>query len=256
MRNPPDDDLLHAYVDGQLDPEARKAVERDLARHPDRAALARLWMADVADLRAALADLPPPPASRALDPAVIRAEQAARNRVRMAIAASLVLCLGLGSLGGWQARGWQTQVAEMSARALPMSDAIAAYKLMVVDRSARIDFTASDVGALQTWLEQSVGPKAKLPDLGTAGFRPIGGRLFATEGGTAAMVLYTDADGRTLSFYVRPPESPQRLLPTGKRTDGGLLARYGTLHGLLYAVVGPEASVGASDVARVLDQQT
>lgn len=249
-----DDDDLHAYVDGRLDDDARRTIEQHLARHPEQAARARAWAQDARALRDELDDLPLPPFNPALDPAAIRAGQAARIRSRWAIAASLLLCLGLGTVGGWQARDWRA--ADMSLPALPMSDAIAAYKLMVVDRSAPVDFNGSNVGDMQAWLVRNVGPEAKLPDLGAAGFQPRGGRLFATEGGTAAMVLYQDATGKTLSFYVRPPESPQRLLPAGQRADGGLVARYGTRQGLLFAVVGPQASLGETAVSRALDEQT
>ncbi|WP_233235468.1 anti-sigma factor [Bordetella sp. LUAb4] len=249
-----DEDVLHAYADGRLDDEARQAIERRFARHPDQATRARAWAQDARKLRDELDDVPLPDFNPALDPAAIRAGQAARLRSRWAIAASLVLCLGLGTVGGWQARDWRA--ADTSLRALPMSDAIAAYKLMVVDRSAPVDFSGSNAEEMQAWLARSVGPGAKLPDLGTAGFQPRGGRLFATERGAAAMVLYQDAEGHTLSFYVRPPESPQRLLPAGQRADGGLIARYGTRQGLLFAVVGPEASLDRNAVSRALDEQT
>ena len=70
------------------------------------------------------------------------------------------------------------------------------------------------------------------------------------------MVLYEDDAGRKLSFYVRPPESAHRLLAAGERVDGELLARYGSRHGLNYAVVGKADSLGEKAVARALDEQT
>ncbi len=71
--------------------------------------------------------------------------------------------------------------------------------------------------------------------------------------GAAAMVLYEDAAGRTLSFYIRPPESANRLLAAGERPDGALLARYGSARGFNYAVVGRADSVGEAAVARALE---
>ena len=70
------------------------------------------------------------------------------------------------------------------------------------------------------------------------------------------MVLYEDPAGRTLSFYVRPPESAHRMIAAGKRVDGELLARYGSLQGFNYAVVGPADSLGEKAVATALDEQT
>lgn len=168
------------------------------------------------------------------------------------MAASFVFCVGLGTLGGWQARGWNAPPP-----IAPMSDAVEAYRMMVVDQTAKVDYRPTGAGDLQGWLTRRVGASAKLPDLSAAGFRPVGGRLFTTDSGaTAAMVLYEDAAGRTLSFYMRPAESKHRLLPAGQRVDGALLARYGSVNGLNYAVVGPAGSLGEKAVVQALDQQT
>ncbi|AIO65515.1 anti-sigma factor family protein [Burkholderia oklahomensis] len=249
MNIPPDEHDLQAYVDGRLDADARAAVERYLAHHPGRAAQVRRWRQDAQQLRAALDSIAMPAPTRALDPAALRARRAEHARARLAVAASLVLCVGLGATGGWLAHGLN------SSPAAPMSDAVAAYKLMVVDRSARVDVVQKQPGELQAWLAREVGASVRLPDLSGAGFAPVGGRLFATERGTAAMVLYEDAAGRTLSFYVRPPESANRLLAAGKRADGELLARYGSVRGFNYAVVGQADSVGEAAVAHALDEQ-
>ncbi|KWF33807.1 anti-sigma factor family protein [Burkholderia pseudomultivorans] len=251
MNIPPDEHDLHAYVDGQLDDDARAAVERYLALHPESAEQVKRWQQDAQRLRAALASMQMPEDNPALDPAAIRARRAERTRMRFAMAASFVFCIGLGTFGGWQARGWNAPAA-----VAPMSDAVEAYKMLVVDRAAKVDFRPTSAAELQTWLTRRVGASAMLPDLSAAGFRPIGARLFATERGAAAMVLYQDDAGRTLSFYLRPPESAHRLLAAGERVDGALLARYGSLRGLNYAVVGPADSLAEKAVARALDEQT
>ncbi|SAI32870.1 transmembrane regulator [Bordetella ansorpii] len=249
MNQVPSEDDLHAYVDGQLDDAAHAAVERYLSRHPERARQVQDWQRDAQRLRAAIAGVPMPRVNPALDPAMIRARRAARTRSWMAIAASLLFCVAIGSLGGWQARGWR-----MASAVAPMSDAVAAYRLMVVDRTAPVDFAASSQDELQGWLDRNVGLAAKMPDLAPAGFRPVGGRLFATESGAAAMVIYQDAVGRTLSFYVRPPLSAHRLLVAGERTEGGLIARYGSRQGVLYAMVGPADAFSLQGVANALNR--
>ncbi|HGL4260725.1 anti-sigma factor family protein [Burkholderia dolosa] len=251
MNIPPDEHDLQAYVDGQLDGDARAAVERYLALHPERAEQVKQWRQDAQRLRAALESVRMPDDNPALDPAAIRARRAERTRMRFAMAASFVFCIGLGTFGGWQARGWNAPPA-----VAPMSDAVEAYRMMVVDRAAKVDFKPSSAGELQAWLTTRVGKSAVLPDLSAAGFRPVGGRLFATGHGAAAMVLYQDDAGRTLSFYLRPPESAQRLMAAGERVDGQLLARYGSVNGMNFAVVGPADSLAEKAVVRVLDQQT
>ena len=248
----PDEHDLQAYVDGQLDDDARAAVERYLALHPESAEQVKQWQQDAQRLRAALESVRMPGANPVLDPAAIRARRAERTRMRFAMAASFVLCIGLGTFGGWQARGWNA-----APPIAPMSDAVEAYRMMVVDQIAKVDYRPTGAGDLQGWLTRRVGASAKLPDLSTAGFRPVGGRLFTTDSGaTAAMVLYEDDAGRTLSFYLRPAESEHRLLPAGQRVDGTLLARYGSVNGINFAVVGPADSLGETAVVRALDAQT
>ncbi|MBU9126955.1 anti-sigma factor [Burkholderia multivorans] len=248
----PDEHDLQAYVDGQLDDDARAAVERYLALHPESAEQVKQWQQDAQRLRAALESVRMPGENPALDPAAIRARRAERARMRFAMAASFVFCVGLGTFGGWQARGWNAQPA-----VAPMSDALNAYRMLVVNRTAKVDYRPSGANDLQRWLTTRVGTSAKLPDLSAAGFRPVGGRLFTTDvGATSAMVLYEDDAGRTLSFYVRPAESSRRLLPSGQRMDGPLLARYGSVNGLNFAVVGPADSLEEKAVVRALDQQT
>ena len=244
--NEPSEHDIHAYVDGRFEGEQRAAVELYLARHPERAAEVQAWQRDAQHLRAALG-MPALPANPALDPAAIRTRRRQRAMTRLALAASLVLCLGLGSWGGWQARGWQV------ARAMPpMGDALAAYRLLAQEPGARPDLVPQHPGDLQAWLDRHFARHVPLPDLHGAGFRPVGGRLFATEQGAAAMVLYQDAAGHAISFYVRPPGPRRYLLPRGQRVDGGLLAQYGSGNGYNYAMVSRAAGDDAQVAARAL----
>ncbi len=273
MNIPPDDHDLQAYVDGRLDAPERAAVEHWLDAHPERAAEVQQWRRDAQALRAALDGLALPAPTRELDPAALRARRHARTRTRFAIAAALLLCVGLGGGADWQMRGWQMNAAPALAAAgpngetgsadpnaiftaasstmkfrpiLPMADALTAYRMVVVNRSASVDYATGQQADLQAWLDRSVGSPIPLPDLVRAGFTPVGGRLFSTEdGGTSAMVFYRDTAGNVVSFYVRPPDAQRRMLKPGSRRDGALLAQYGSQRGYNYAFVAP--TVGVSD---------
>ncbi|WP_448097332.1 anti-sigma factor family protein [Luteibacter yeojuensis] len=243
---PPSEHDIHAYVDGHLDGPRRGEVERYLARHPDEADEVQGWRQDAQQLRAMLAgDLTDVPAS--LDPAEIRAHARHRHAVRWATAASLLLCLIVGGLGGWAARGMGTGNA-------PMADAMQAYRLLALDHGVGMDITTGNEGDLRAWLSGRVGSNVRLPDLADAGFRPMGGRLFATDQGPAAMVLYDDGNGHTVSFYVRPPGPARHMLPRGSREDGGLLANYWSDGGHNYAVVAMADNAGRSAAGRVLER--
>lgn len=237
----PTDPELHAYVDGHLDADRRHEIDAWLARHPGRAAEVAAWQADARALRAALAEPALPPAA-ALDPASMRARVRQRRRGQLAVAAGMLLCLGLGGVTGWQLRA----PAPALAVALPMSDAVTAHRMFVSGAGAEFnpDVRAGSRGELQHWLANHFDRPIVLPDLDKAGFAPAGGRLLATEQGPAALVLYTDPRGNAVSFYVRPPGTIRGWLPAGERRDGELLARYWSDGVYNFALVMPAGDAG------------
>src|SRR5690606_13854602 len=227
----PDDDTLQAYVDGQLDETRRREVDACLAAQPALAARVAQWQRDAAGLRAALAgDLSLPPQPR-LDPQAIRHARRRRTRQRLALCASLVLALGVGGVGGWQAK-----TARVVAAAPPMDDAVAAYRIFATDRARPVEMDASRGPELQAWLSARLGRPMSLPDLQSYGFTLLGGRMLATPDGAAAMLMYQDRDGSLISFYVRP--SSRFVDARGSRSDDGLALRYWYRNGYGFAVVG------------------
>lgn len=241
---PPSEHDIHAYVDGHLDGERRGEVERYLARHPERDQEVQAWRQDAQQLRTLLAgDLVEAPS---LDPTLVRARVRQRRVTRWATAAGLVLCLAVGGLTGWSARGLGT------GGVAPMGDALQAYRLVALDHGLGLDVTTANENDLRAWLAGRVGADVRLPDLADAGFRPMGGRLFATDQGPAAMVLYDDGNGHTVSFYVRPPGAARHMLPRGEREDGGLLANYWSSGGHNYAVVAMADAAGRAASMRVI----
>lgn len=243
-QTPPNEHDIHAYVDGHLDGPARGEVERYLARHPEREEEVLAWRQDAQQLRALLAgDMVP---SATLDPALVRARKRQRRIARLAMAAALVLCLAVGGVAGWAARGMGAGDSQ------PMADAMEAYRLLAVDHGLGMDITTGNEGDLRSWVAGRVDPDVHLPDLADAGFRPMGGRLFATSQGPAAMLLYDDGNGHTVSFYVRPPGPVRHLLPRGQREQDGLLADYWSRDGHNYAVVALADAAGRLAAQRVV----
>lgn len=232
MNTTPGDPEIQAYVDGRLDEAGQRAVEFYLAQHPERAAEVRAWQRDAQQLRAELSGVPALTDNPALDPARIRARRRERSRTRWVAAAAVLLSVGIGGFLGWQAHGWRD-----AALRPPMADAIQAYRMFTRDRTGHFDFVSQRYGDLQAWMSAHFAGAPSPPDLAAAGFRPVGVRLIATADGAAAMVLYLDARGEAVTFYVRPP-SPQGMLPRGHRRDGDLITEYGSANGYDYAFVG------------------
>jgi anti-sigma factor RsiW len=241
---PPSERDLHAYVDGQLNEADRLTMDTYLAAHPEVAQQVKAWQQDAQTLRAALSGELHRAPNPELDPAFIR-QRLQRNRTRhFAAAAVLLIAVSVGGLSGWQAREMT-----LAGNVAPMADAVQAYRMFAVKAGMASDWNPTEAGDVQGWLDTNFAQANRLPDLAAAGFKPVSGRLTPTEQGAAAMVVYKDTDGRTLSFYIRPPAQRDHLLPRGSRRDGELQADYWSGSGYNYAMVGP-ADDPAAQAAR------
>ncbi|HYZ31279.1 MAG TPA: hypothetical protein VE684_03230 [Crenalkalicoccus sp.] len=246
----PTEDILHAYVDGHLDAEARQELEAVLARSPELAAQLAGWKRDAERLRVKCANEPLLSPNPRLDPAVLRRGLRARAGRRLAVAAMLVIAVGLGGTAGWQARDWS-----LAAAHLPMADAVQAYRVFATAPSNAVEVSVAQPSALQAWLSGQLGRATAVPDLGTYGFRLLGGRLLATEQGPAAIVPYEDAHGQRIAFYMRPGP-PFETNAVDSRRDGGLLAQYWYRNGYRFAVISRADDTRSGEVLRTLHGMT
>jgi anti-sigma factor RsiW len=209
-----------------------------MIQHPESAQAIREWQRDAQALRGAMSTLPA--SGSFLDTAIARVNRRRRLRRSAAFAALLLLAINVGGWAGWQMRG-----LDSTAKSEPMADAMLAYRLFAVNRQAPFDLTQTHAGELQAWLDQHFPRATRLPDLTASGFHVVGGRLLANTSGPAALVVYRDAEGDVVSFYVRLPGPDSGLLQPGERRDGRLAATYWSAHGYNYALVG---RAGVSDL--------
>jgi anti-sigma factor RsiW len=244
---PPSESDLHAYIDHQLNEDDRQLLHRYLSTHPELAAQVQAWQQDAQQLRAALGGASQLATNPQLDPAHVRQRLRRQSRRQWASAAALVLAVGLGGLSGWQAR----QMTLASATP-PMTDAMQAYRLFAQQQILPADFKVQGSDAMQAWLDRYFTRANRMPDLQHAGFKAVSGRLLSTDQGPAAMVLYQDQNGRTLSFYIRPPGPQNTLLPRGRSQDGELQAEYWSGRGYNYAMVSPAGSPAAQMLQQTL----
>ncbi|SFW25890.1 MULTISPECIES: anti-sigma factor family protein [Pseudomonas] len=245
---PPSDSDLHAYVDRHLSEADQRLIETYLANQPEVAARIRAWQQDAQHLRTALSGALQQPPNPDLDPAMIRQRLTHRAHRHLASAAVLLLAVSVGGFGGWQAR----QMTLLSAVA-PMADALQAYRLIAQQGILPADYQSGDEQHMQNWLDRYFTQADRLPNLSSAGFKPVSGRLLSTEQGAAAMVVYQDPSGQKISFYVRPPGPKNFLLPRGSRRDGELQAEYWSGQGYNYAMVIPSDTPTMQRLKQTLD---
>ena len=189
----PSEDELHAYVDGELSPERRAAVEAWLTQDAEAAAAVAAWRRQNELIRAAFA----PGAA----PVPARIEAALRTPPRRvpwrALAAGILLFL----LGG--AAGWQLRASSVLAPGVPplAGRGIEAHRVYASEVRHPVEVGANEEAHLVQWLSKRLGYPVKAPYLGAYGLRLLGGRLLPDGGNPAAQFMYESEDGRRYTLY-------------------------------------------------------
>lgn len=238
MNAAPHEDLLHAYVDGQLPAAERAAVEAHLAAHADDAARVQAWRAQNEALHALFDPvLAEPHALR-----VGRAAQRVPARSASALAASLVLGVALGAAG----HAWLSSPAATLAQPMPIArQAALAHAAYVPEVRHPVEVGAQEEQHLVAWLSKRLAAPLKAPDLQASGFRLLGGRLLPTTGdlgdAPVALLMYENAQGKRLTLLVR------------RAADSGDTAFRFTAQGgtqVFYWIDGPFGYALAGDISR------
>jgi anti-sigma factor RsiW len=235
-----DDELLSAWVDGELDgqPEQRARVEAWLREHPQDAARVRQWAADRDALRERLAselDAAVPQQLRAL---VLGSPPApSRAWLRAAMAAGLLL-LG-GVIGALLGRQWPAAEPAAAVASTPsgwVQRAAFAHSVYVPEPRHAVEVKAQEEH-LARWLTRRIDVPVKLFDLREFGFELVGGRLLPDGPGKSAQLMYQDAQGLRVTVYLRKPdEGTDAAFRYERQGDLGMF--YWVESGAGYALVG------------------
>jgi anti-sigma factor RsiW len=178
---PPDDPglLVHAYLDGELDPAHALEVERRLAADP---ALAT-ERARVEALRQLIAErlpreAPSPELVRRIEAAVGAPAAPTRSTWRAshpswrALAASVLLALFIGSGSTWLVLrpGYQGYAGNTA-------DMVVASHMRALMAAQPIDVASSDRHTVKPWFNGRIPESPRVIDLANAGFTLVGGRI-------------------------------------------------------------------------------
>ncbi|MFM0731397.1 anti-sigma factor [Paraburkholderia sediminicola] len=226
---------LSAFVDGELPPVERAAIEAQLAQQPQAAARVAAWRAQKAALQA-LCGAPQRNERQehnehggsvgkreADEPAfiVVRRPTPWWQRVGLAacwLAAGAGLALALGPLaprltgGAWNGLGGQPpSFAER---------ADIAYAVYTPERRHPVEVAASEEEHLINWLSKRLNRPLSVPSLQEYGYSLVGGRLLPGEAGPAAQFMYENTSGARLTLYITGisrDETAFRLFRDGNR---------------------------------------
>lgn len=195
------DNELHAYVDGELDPERIAAIEAFLASDPDAAARVTRWRAQNAAIRGIFGH--EPLNDRATDRRIIRTVAArSSRRAPRTIAAGFALFFLAGAGAGALVTAMLDGGAEAEfARVLPEASKTN-YVIYANEVRHPVEVGADEEEHLVNWLGARIGRELVAPDLSSKGFRLVGGRLVPFVDQPGAMLMYENAGSDRLTVLI------------------------------------------------------
>lgn len=210
---------VDAYVDGELSARESAAFEQALATCPE----CRRRLEAARAVSGLLRDLPTERAPELLRARLERDLRASTGELRpkalpwmrwSAIAAGLVLAVGIGWLGG-------TLTSQTGRGA---NEAIASY-LRVAMADAPVEVASSDRHAVKPWFAGRIDYAPPVHDLTAEGFPLMGGRLDVVDGRKVAVLVYRRNQHRVvLSLW--PANAKGNATPTVTQRDGFGLAEW------------------------------
>lgn len=251
--DPISEDDLHAFVDDQLTAERREHVVRHLREHPDDSARVSSYIALRGALRAALAEQVDGPIPSRLNPHVI-AHQIRSRRTIWSAAAAVVLAFGLGGGGGWYLRASITP--KPSSMAMLLQEAVANHIVYTADRRRPTELGPDQRDDLARWVSNRMNRQVAPPDLSSAGYKYLGGRLAATNSGPAGMFMYQNEHNIRLTIFVRPVgidgNAPIEHVGSGVLDGFGWVSK-GIGYSVVAAVPSDELQKVAEEVQRLVE---
>jgi len=200
-RLPITDEDIHAWADRQLPAERKAAFEEAMARDPALAARAAEIERQNAWLRGGLDALLHEPLPQRLIDAARAPSSPTRSRRWLATAAvaASTLCVGL-------AGGWYTRDALLERAGMPTTfarQAALTHVLYAADVNRPVEIWAPEEKRLVAWLSKRLDYPLHAPDLNSAGYALVGGRLVAGNERPTALFMYENAAKQRLTLQAR-----------------------------------------------------
>jgi anti-sigma factor RsiW len=208
------DDLLHAHVDGELDPVNAAAFEQRIAADPALAA----ERARIEALQRALRERLP---RERLDPRVRRriASMAgpAEGPSWRAFAASVALALLVGSASSY--------AVLRSGQNDELANALVANHLRALMAPQPIDVASSDRHTVKPWFNGKIARSPQVADLSAQGFPLLGGRIDVINTTVVPTLVYRRAQ-HLISLTALPAAQAGVALKSERRIEGYNLLRW------------------------------
>ena len=215
-REPFSEDDLHAYVDGQLQPERLVAFERWLETNPEAASRAAEWRRQNEDLVGLFGKEAATPEEMTAALSTLQARR--RTFGWRAVAASAVL-FALGAAAGLFVGRTMPVETMRFAQTLPEASRDN-YLIYASEIKHPVEVGRDQEAHLVQWLGNRIGRTLTAPDLSREGYQLVGGRLVPYAGKPSAMLMYENAKGERLTVTVGANPAHQGTNFRFDRKDG------------------------------------
>ena len=201
--------MVDAYVDGELSATENAAFEQALAVCPG----CRTRLEAARDMSRLLRGMPAEPAPDLLRARIERELRSIagrpQERIRwLAMAASLIVALGVGWIGG-----------SMLGQGTRETDELVAGYLRVAMSDRGVEVASSDRHTVKPWFAGRVDYSPPVRDLTAAGFPLLGGRVDLVDGRKVAVLVYRRNQHR-VALTLWPSTSSSATTPNVVQRDG------------------------------------
>jgi anti-sigma factor RsiW len=259
----PDDELLSAWLDGEVEGADCARVQAWLQENPEDAARVRLWAADRDALRARFSPtLDEPVPERLVQTVWRRSSRIGFGPWRQTAAAVVLLAVGALTGALWRGGGPAREPLPVLGQSWPQRAAVAHAVYAPEERHpVEVNVREGDEAKqreqemhLSRWLTRRLSVPVRLFDLRSEGFELVGGRLLPDASGPSAQLMYQDAMGQRVTVYLRKAD---REAPAAFRFERqGDLSMFYWVEGLCgYALVGPQSRERLLSLVQAISKQ-
>lgn len=259
----PDDALLSAWLDGEVEGNDNARIQAWLQGNPEDAARVRLWAADRDALRARFSPTLDEPVPERLTQTVWRRSLLHLDRRPWLQAAAAVLLLVVGAVVGALWRGGLAREPAIASNQGFTHRAAVAHAVYAPEERHPVEVSVRDgEGArlreqeqhLARWLTRRLSVPVKLFDLRSQGFELVGGRLLPDATGPSAQLMYQDVAGQRVTVYLR--KANHEATAAFRYDRQGDLGTFYWVDGLCgYALVGPQSRERLLALAEAISKQ-
>ncbi|MES9828203.1 MAG: anti-sigma factor [Candidatus Thiodiazotropha sp.] len=231
----PEQQQLHAYVDGRLDNEARRDVESYLAENPE----ARRQVDEYQQINSLLKQIYDPILDEPIPPTLLRLRRP-RWSIRHILLqmAAAVLLLSIGLFSGFYL-GMNQTLVPITAESEPdhvVIEAFMAYAVYTPEVRHPVEVPGDERDHLVSWLSKRMGRQIVIPHLETHDMQLLGGRLISSDDGPGALLMYENEKGQRIILYACHSDESSSAFHFAKQQDVSIF--YWVDDAINYAIAG------------------